>query len=94
MFYQALNGTTVFSGLGFGLLMYSVLSLFGLPVLLIYDVVRGRQSTPHGLILEVAGAFLGRYFFLKNKDLCGDNTHRCFSQVFPVACLPWVLFLL
>jgi hypothetical protein len=66
MFYQALNGTTVFSGLGFGLLMYMVLSLFGLPVLLIYGVVRGLgQSTPHGLILEVIGALLGRYFFLK-----------------------------
>jgi hypothetical protein len=66
MFYQALNGTTVFTGLGFGLLMYMVLSLFGLPVLLIYGVVRGLgQSTPHGLVLEVAGALLGRYFFLK-----------------------------
>jgi len=61
MFYQALNGTTVFSGLSFGLLMYFVLSLFGLPILLIYGVVRGLgQSTPHGLILEVLGAFLGR----------------------------------
>ena len=66
MFYQALNGTTVFSGLGFGLVMYMILSLFGLPVLLIYGVVRGLgQSTPHGMILEVAGALLGRYFFLK-----------------------------
>lgn len=66
MFYQALNGTTVFTGLGFGLLMYMILSVIGLPVLLIYGVVRGLgQSTPHGLILEVVGALLGRYFFLK-----------------------------
>ncbi len=66
MFYQALNGSTVFSGMGFGLVMYFVLSLFGLPVLLIYGVVRGLgQSTPHGLILEVLGAFIGRYFFFK-----------------------------
>lgn len=66
MFYQALNGTTVFSGIGFGLVMYMMLSLFGLPVLLIYGVVRGLgQSTPHGMILEVAGALLGRYFFYK-----------------------------
>ncbi len=66
MFYQALNGMTVFSGLGFGLLMYFVLSLFGLPVLLIYGVVRGLgQSTPHGLILEVTGALVGRYFFYR-----------------------------
>ena len=66
MFYQALNGVTVFSGVGFGLVMYIILSLFGLPVLLIYGVVRGLgQSTPHGMVLEVAGALLGRYFFLK-----------------------------
>jgi hypothetical protein len=66
MFYQALSGMTVSTGIGFGLLMYMVLSFFGLPVMLIYGVVRGLgQSTPHGLILEVAGALLGRYFFLK-----------------------------
>jgi hypothetical protein len=35
-------------------------------VLLIYGVVRGLgQTTPHGLILEVIGALLGRFFFLK-----------------------------
>ncbi|MGB3221506.1 MAG: peptide transporter [Desulforhopalus sp.] len=66
MFYQALSGVTVSTGIGFGLVMYMVLSLFGLPVMLIYGVVRGLgQSTPHGMILEVAGALLGRYFFLK-----------------------------
>jgi len=66
MFYQALDGMTIFSGLGFGVIMYAVLSFFGLPILLIYGVVRGLgQSTPHGLILEVIGAFAGRYFFMK-----------------------------
>ena len=54
------------AGLGFGVVTYGVLSIFGLPVLLIYGVVRGLgQSTPHGLILEVVGAFLGRFFFYK-----------------------------
>jgi hypothetical protein len=66
LFFQALKGSYVLFGLGFGLVTYAILSLFGLPVLLIYGVVRGLgQSTPHGLLLEVAGAFLGRYFFLK-----------------------------
>ncbi|MDJ0623892.1 MAG: peptide transporter [Desulfocapsaceae bacterium] len=66
LFYQALSGTTVFTGLLFGVLMYIVLSFFGLPVLLIYGVVRGLgQSTPHGMILEVFGALLGRYYFYK-----------------------------
>ncbi len=66
LFYQALSGTTVFSGIGFGLVTYGLLSLFGLPVLLVYGIVRGLgQSTPHGVILELAGALLGRFFFLK-----------------------------
>jgi hypothetical protein len=66
LFYQALSGNVVFSGIGFGIITYAILTFFGLPVLLIYGIVRGLgQSTPHGLILEVTGALLGRFFFLK-----------------------------
>ena len=66
LFFQALNSSYVFSGLGLGLLLYMILSVLGLPVLLVYGVVRGLgQSTPHGIILEVAGALLGRYYFHK-----------------------------
>jgi hypothetical protein len=66
LFYQALNGIYVMSGLGLGVILYMILSAFGLPILLVYGIVRGLgQSTPHGLILEVAGALLGRYYFFK-----------------------------
>ncbi|MBW1840388.1 MAG: peptide transporter [Deltaproteobacteria bacterium] len=66
LFFQALKGSYVLSGLGFGLVTYGILSFFGLPILLIYGVVRGLgQSAPHGMILEVFGAMLGRFFFLK-----------------------------
>jgi hypothetical protein len=66
LFFQALKGSYVLGGLGFGVVTYVVLNLVGLPVLLVYGVVRGLgQSTPHGMILEVVGAFLGRFFFLK-----------------------------
>jgi hypothetical protein len=66
LFFQALKGSYVVSGLGLGLVMYMILSVLGLPVLLIYGVVRGLgQSTPHGIILEVAGALRGRYYFHK-----------------------------
>ncbi len=66
LFYQALDIVYVLSGLGFGVVTYIILGIFGLPIMLIYGVVRGLgQSTPHGLILEVAGALLGRFFFLK-----------------------------
>jgi hypothetical protein len=66
LFFQALRASYVIAGLGFGVVIYGILSIFGLPVLLIYGVVRGLgQSTPHGMILEVVGAFLGRFIFLK-----------------------------
>ncbi len=66
LFYQALNAIYVLCGTVFGLITYFILSLLGLPILLVYGVVRGLgQSAPHGFILEVVGAFLGRYFFLK-----------------------------
>ena len=54
------------SGLGLGVIIYMILSFFGLPTLLVYGIVRGLgQSAPHGLILELIGALLGRYYFLK-----------------------------
>jgi hypothetical protein len=66
LFYQALNGVYVIAGMGLGVITYMILSLFGLPTLLVYGVVRGLgQHAPHGLILEVIGAFLGRYYFFK-----------------------------
>jgi hypothetical protein len=66
LFYQALDWTYVLGGMGLGVVTYAILMLFGLPIMLVYGMVRGLgQSTPHGLILEVVGALLGRYFFLK-----------------------------
>ena len=66
LFYQALNGTYVLAGMGLGVVTYAVLSVLGLPILLVYGMVRGLgQTAPHGLILEVVGALLGRFFFLK-----------------------------
>jgi len=66
LFFQALNGHYLGAGLGLGLVTYAALNALGLPVLLVYGVVRGLgQHIPHGLILEVLGAFLGRWYFHK-----------------------------
>jgi len=66
LFFQALNGSYMGAGLGLGLVTYAGLNALGLPVLLVYGVVRGLgQHIPHGLILEVIGALLGRYYFHK-----------------------------
>ena len=66
LFYQALDWVYVSAGVGLGVVLYFVLTLFGLPVMLVYGMVRGLgQTAPHGLILEVVVALLGRFFFLK-----------------------------
>ncbi|MBT8331624.1 MAG: OPT/YSL family transporter [Deltaproteobacteria bacterium] len=65
-FYQALNVVYVIAGLGLGVVTYAILTLFGLPIMLVYGMVRGLgQTLPHAMFFEVAGALLGRFFFLK-----------------------------
>ena len=65
-FYQALNIIYVGAGIGLGVIVYAILTLFGLPIMLVYGMVRGLgQTMPHGHLLELAGALLGRFFFLK-----------------------------
>ena len=65
-FYQALNFIYVIAGVGLGVVTYAILTIFGMPIMLVYGMVRGLgQTAPHGHILEVLGALLGRFFFLK-----------------------------
>ncbi len=65
-FFQALNVGYMGLGLGLGVATYWGLAALNLPIMLIYGVTRGLgQSTPHGIFLEIIGALLGRYFFVK-----------------------------
>lgn len=65
-FFHAIRMGYIALGTGLGLVTYWGLAAFKLPVMLIYGVTRGLgQSTPHGIFLEIIGAILGRYFFLK-----------------------------
>lgn len=65
-FAQAFNWVYLASGLGIALLTYMTLSFFGLPVLLVYGVIRGLdQSTPDVILPQFVGALLGRYLFAK-----------------------------
>jgi hypothetical protein len=53
-------------GLGLALAVYMTLAHFGLPVFLVYGVVRGLDQTmPHGVIPMFIGALLGRFVFRK-----------------------------
>ena len=44
-FYQALNIVYVIAGLGLGVVTYTILTLFGLPIMLVYGMVRGLGQT-------------------------------------------------
>ncbi len=64
LFFEALKPVWLGWGLGIGVGAYLLLSLLGLPTLLVYGLVRGLgQGTPAGLPLEVVGALLGRFYF-------------------------------
>jgi hypothetical protein len=65
-FAQAFHPIFLLFGLGLALATYAGLSLFGLPVLLFYGVIRGLdQSQPHVILPQFLGALLGRYYFEK-----------------------------
>lgn len=65
-FFDALKGEYVAIGVGSGVGLFTVLSSFSLPTLLVYGLVRGlNQSYMHGMILEFIGALLGRYYFAR-----------------------------
>ena len=64
LFMEALNLDSFLWGLGIGVGTYSILLVLGLPILLIFGIVRGLgQSTPSGLLLEFIGAMVGRFYF-------------------------------
>lgn len=47
------------------MVMFILLSVFGLPIMLIYGFIRGVGDLPHTMILEIVGALLGRLYFQK-----------------------------
>lgn len=64
LFFEALRGDYFTIGLVAAGLLYAGLSAFGLPVLLIFGVVRGLgQTNPAVVLPEMVGALLGRFYF-------------------------------
>lgn len=66
LFMEAWRWRYVWTGLGMGTGTYAVLSLFGLPTLLVFGVVHGLgQGQPGNIPLMLIGALLGRFYFRK-----------------------------
>lgn len=61
-FREAFRPSYLGFGYGLGVSIYAILNHFGLPIFLVYGVVRGLdQSVPHAIIPMFIGALLGRF---------------------------------
>ena len=70
IFEEAFDWIYLAAGGGFGVLLFTVLSWLGMPIFLIYGVVRGLgQSMPHVIIPQFIGALIGRYYFQRKLGL-------------------------
>ncbi|MBT3604617.1 MAG: hypothetical protein HN521_16285, partial [Candidatus Latescibacteria bacterium] len=61
--FEALKPKIIGAGFVVGIVSFIGLSIFGLPILLIFGYVRSLTSIPHVLITEIIGALLARYYF-------------------------------
>jgi len=64
-FMKAVHPWAIGTGFAMSVGVFAVLTLFGLPVMLIYGMMRGFGYLPHYMALEVVGALLGRFYFQK-----------------------------
>lgn len=69
LFFKAWNLERAIGGFVFGIVAYSVLSWLKMPTMLIYGIVRGLGTMPHGIFLEMVGALISRYYFEKRFGL-------------------------
>lgn len=65
-FQQAFKPWFIVAGFGIAMVLFSTLSWLGLPILLVYGLIRGLdQAAPHVIIPQFIGAMLGRHYFAK-----------------------------
>ena len=82
--FRALKLEVIAFGAGFGLVSFILLSILGLPILLIFGFVRSLTVLPHFVVTEIIGALLARYYFW-NKY--GRQEWRLFAPILAVAFL-------
>ncbi len=64
-FMKAIHPPVIGAGFLGVVVLYVILSFFGLPIMLIYGMIRGFGELPHQMILEVVGAFWGKLYLQK-----------------------------
>jgi len=79
--FQAIKPDIIGAGLIIGVGSFIVLSIFGLPILLIFGYVRSLTTIPHWMITEIIGALLARFYFWKRY---GKQQWRRYAMVLSV----------
>jgi hypothetical protein len=64
-FMEAVHPKVIAAGAGITVGLFGLLSSLGLPVMFVYGIIRGLGQLPHYMVLEIAGALLGRFYFRK-----------------------------
>jgi hypothetical protein len=79
--FRAIKKKVIVAGAVFGVGSYALLSVLGLPVLLVFGFVRALTGIPHWVITEVIGALLARYYFFRKY---GAKQWRLYAPVLAV----------
>ncbi|MDP7365493.1 MAG: hypothetical protein QF768_23180, partial [Candidatus Latescibacteria bacterium] len=79
--FRAIKPNIIMAGTAVGLASYIILSVLGLPILLVFGYVRALTTIPHWMVTEIIGALLARYYFW-NKY--GRKEWRTYAPVLAV----------
>jgi len=78
LFYQALHPWVIGGAFSFSLVTFTLLTCFRLPIMAIFGFVQSVGGMPHGFILLVVGAMIGKFYFHPRFG------HKRFLQIVPV----------
>ena len=79
--FEALKPPVIAAGFIVGLVSFIVLSVFGLPILLIFGYVQALTAIPHTIVTQIIGALIARYYFWKRF---GRQQWRIYAAVLVV----------
>ena len=75
---EALKPWVIGGSFGIGIFLYIVFSLLRLPILFIYGFLRGFGQLPHFFVLEIVGACISQFYFVKRF---GFRTWKLYATV-------------
>ena len=79
--FEALKPRVISIGFGVGVVLFIILSIFGLPILLIFGYIQSMTAIPHMVVTQIIGALLARFYFWKKY---GKQEWRRYAAVLVV----------